>query len=247
MKLTNEQYEQLLKPLNASRVAQRNQAGISLSYLEAWDVKAHLIRIFGFAGWSADVLSADLAFEEKDEKGRWNVGYRVVMRLRIHGNDDFLGDASYTEAAVGSSTQPQRGEAHDMAIKTAESDALKRAAINLGTQFGLSLYDNGNRNDVVKKTLVPPLGHAAIDEPAPNGDIAEAIKQFTPPKPDVRSEVLLTWAAEAEVSESREELKEIWDGAVEQNVLDAPIRHAGAGTTIRQVIVDRLAVLGEQH
>ena len=231
MKLTNEQYEQLLKPLNASRVAQRNQAGISLSYLEAWDVKAHLIRIFGFGGWSADVLSADLAFEEKDEKGRWNVGYKVVMRLRLH-NEEFAGDATYTEAAVGSSTQPQRGEAHDMAIKTAESDALKRAAINLGTQFGLSLYDNGNRNDVVKKTLVPPLGHAGIDEPRAT-------------EPDMRSEMLLTWAAEAEVSEDRESLKEIWDNAVEQDVLDAPILHAGAGTTIRQVIVDRLAVLDD--
>lgn len=232
MKLSNEQYEQLLKPLNASRVAQRNQAGISLSYLEAWDVKAHLIRIFGFGGWSADVLSADLAFEEKDEKGRWNVGYKVVMRLRIHSTDDFLGDTTYTEAAVGSSTQPQRGEAHDMAIKTAESDALKRAAINLGTQFGLSLYDNGNRNDVVKKTLVPPLGHAAMDEPAPKEPLAET---------------LLTWAAEAEVSEDRESLKEIWDNAVEQDVIDAPILHVGVGTTIRQVILDRLAVLDEQQ
>jgi hypothetical protein len=238
VKLSNEQYEQLLKPLNASRVAQRNQAGISLSYLEAWDVKAHLIRIFGFGGWSADVLSADLAFEdreEKDGKTRWSVGYKVVMRLRIHGDDPLaIADATYTEAAVGSSTQPQRGEAHDMAIKTAESDALKRAAINLGTQFGLSLYDNGNRNDVVKKTLVPPLGHAAIEETAPK-------------EPDMRSETLLTWAAEAEVSEDRESLKEIWDNAVEQEVLDAPILHAGAGTTIRQVIVDRLAVLDEQQ
>lgn len=236
MKLTNEQYEQLLKPLNASRVAQRNQAGISLSYLEAWDVKAHLIRIFGFGGWSADVLSAELAFEDKDEKGRWSVGYRVVMRLAIHPDDESYtsGAATYTEAAVGSATLPQRGEAHDMAIKTAESDALKRAAINLGTQFGLSLYDNGNRNDVVKKTLVPPPGHAAIDDPAPK-------------EPSLRSEMLLTWAAEAEVSEDRESLKEIWDNAVEQNVLDAPISHAGVGTTIRQVIVDRLAVLDEQQ
>jgi hypothetical protein len=43
-----------------------------------------------------------------------------------------------------------------MAIKTAESDCLKRAAINLGTQFGLSLYDDGNMNDVVIKTLAEP-------------------------------------------------------------------------------------------
>jgi hypothetical protein len=43
-----------------------------------------------------------------------------------------------------------------MAIKTAESDALKRAAINIGDQFGLSLYNNGSTTPVVVKTLVAP-------------------------------------------------------------------------------------------
>ena len=149
--LNKRQYEQLLKPLNESRVAKRQQAGRNLSYLEAWDVKAHLIRIFGFGNWSWEVTTADLAFEsEKD--GKWNVGYKVVGRLTVPGTADAWG-ATYTEAAVGSATLPQRGEAHDMAIKTAESDALKRAAINLGTQFGLSLYSNGSLRDVVVQTL----------------------------------------------------------------------------------------------
>lgn len=148
--LNQRQYEQLLKPLNPARVAKRSQAGRNLSYLEAWDVKAHLNRIFGFLNWSADVLSADLAFEEKNEKGQWNVGYKVVLRLSI--GESWSG-CSYTEAAVGSASLPQRGEAHDMAVKTAESDALKRAAINLGTQFGLSLYNNGSTADVVVTTL----------------------------------------------------------------------------------------------
>lgn len=145
--LNERQYAQLLAPLNEKRVAKRQQAGRNLSYLEAWDVKAHLNRIFGFLNWSADVLSADLAFEEKNEKGQWNVGYKVVLRLDINNT------ATYTEAAVGAASLPQRGEAHDMAVKTAESDALKRAAINLGTQFGLSLYDNGSLRDVVIQTL----------------------------------------------------------------------------------------------
>ena len=50
--LNEAQVEQLLRPLNPSRVAKRSQAGRQLSYLEAWDVKAHLIRIFGFGGCS---------------------------------------------------------------------------------------------------------------------------------------------------------------------------------------------------
>jgi DNA recombination protein Rad52 len=145
--ITSKQQEILLKGINGDRIAQRKGGGgRSLSYLEAWDVKAHMNRIFGFLNWSADVTSAELAYEDNSD-GRWNVAYKVILTLRVNG-------ASYTEAAVGSATLPSRGEAHDMAVKTAESDAFKRAAINIGDQFGLSLYNNGSTAPVVKQTLV---------------------------------------------------------------------------------------------
>lgn len=159
------QQQELLKPIDPKRVATRQGGGgKSLSYLEAWDVKAHLIRIFGFGRWSANVLHAELAFEEQNEKGQWNVGYRVLLELRIHSLN-----CSYTEAAIGSATLSQRGEAHDMAIKTAESDALKRAAINLGDQFGLSLYNAGSKQAVVGGTLggdgaMPDIPPVAVTE-----------------------------------------------------------------------------------
>lgn len=173
--LNNAQYEQLLKPLNPARVAKRQGGGRSLSYLEAWDVKAHLNRIFGFLNWSSDVIESEIAFEEKNEKGQWSVGYKVTLRLRIHTH--YIPATTYTEAAVGFASLPSRGEAHDMAIKTAESDALKRAAINLGTQFGLSLYNNGATADVVGKTLDVMPHHEALEgEPAtPVTDTSEAI------------------------------------------------------------------------
>jgi hypothetical protein len=58
-----------------------------------------------------------------------------------------------------------------MAIKTAESDALKRAAINLGTQFGLSLYNNGSPKDVVGTTLDRDLvDNVVIEEPVVEGE-----------------------------------------------------------------------------
>ena len=143
------QHEQLIKGINPTRIAKRQGGGgKSLSYLESWDVKAHLIRIFGFGKWSWQVHSAELAFEEKNEKSQWNVGYKVIGELRIHDLNCY-----YVEAAVGSASLSQRGEAHDMAIKTGESDALKRAAINLGDQFGLSLYNNGSTAPVVINTL----------------------------------------------------------------------------------------------
>ena len=151
--ITEAQHEALLKPLNPVRIAKRSQSGKQLSYLEAWDVKAHLNRIFGFIGWSWTVTQAELAFEgtvlSKNGSDNWNVGYKVLGTLEVAG-------ARYSEAAVGSSTLPSRGDAHDMAVKTAESDALKRAAINLGDQFGLSLYNNGSTKPVVGRTLYGP-------------------------------------------------------------------------------------------
>lgn len=220
MRLTGAQYEALLKPLAKHRVSSRQQSGINLSYLEAWDVKAHLIRVFGFGGWSADVLSADLAFEEKDEKGRWNVGYKVVMRLEIDGT-------TYTEAAVGSSTLANRGEAHDMAVKTAESDALKRAAINLGTQFGLSLYDAGNQSDVVGNTLVP-----AGALPEPEVDVE-----------DVLPDEVYALVNDARASTTEDELKVIWDCLVQLKALDALLSDDGA--TPRTEVVERLMEIRE--
>lgn len=155
--ITLRQQEILLKGINGERIAQRKGGGgRSLSYLEAWDVKAHMNRIFGFVNWSSDVIDSEIAFEEKNEKGQWEVAYKVTLRLRIHTN--YIPATTYTECAVGFATLPSRGEAHDMAIKTAESDAFKRAAINLGDQFGLSLYNNGSTAPVVKQTLVEPTG-----------------------------------------------------------------------------------------
>jgi recombination DNA repair RAD52 pathway protein len=155
--MNKKQHEMLLKGINPNRVSKRQGGGgKSLSYVEAWDIKAHLNRIFGFCNWSADVLDSALVFEEKTGE-LWSVGYKATLRLRIHtSNDIMFGDATYTEAAVGSALNKSRGEAHDMAIKTAESDALKRAAINLGDQFGLSLYNNGAIAPVIQITLVEP-------------------------------------------------------------------------------------------
>jgi len=152
MSLRKNQTDQLLKGINPSRVG---KDGKGFAHLEAWDVRAHLIRIFGFANWSAELVDMEPIFEtsiEKDGKTRWTVAYRATMRLTIFTGG--MEDAVYTEAAVGDSqNNPSRADAHDMAIKTAESQAFKRCAINLGDQFGLSLYNNGGTGSVVRAVL----------------------------------------------------------------------------------------------
>lgn len=177
MSLRKNQTDQLLKGINPSRVG---KDGKGFAHLEAWDVRAHLIRIFGFANWSAELVDMEPIFEtytEKDGKTRWTVAYRATMRLTIFTGG--MEDAVYTEAAVGDSqNNPSRADAHDMAIKTAESQAFKRCAINLGDQFGLSLYNNGGTGSVVRAVL-------DSEESREEESIAEVVKA-EPSKPSTK-------------------------------------------------------------
>lgn len=155
MVLNSKQLEVLMKPLHPGRVKSRSQGGAQLSYLEAWDVKATLIRLFGFGGFSAvveDVQIADLREVPKSGGKGTNWKASVMVRLRLYIKDL---DAVYTEAAVGTAALPDIGQALDMATKTAESDALKRAATYLGTQFGLGLYNSGSTGEVVQVIFAP--------------------------------------------------------------------------------------------
>lgn len=143
MSLTPEQVKELLKPIDPSRVA---KDGKGFSHVEAWDIRRTMNQIFGFANWSATVQQMELVAERevtsKDGRTRWNVIYRAQCVLRI--GDTYGDGASYAEWAAGDATNPTLADAHDQAIKTAESQAFKRCAVNLGDQFGLSLYKNGS-------------------------------------------------------------------------------------------------------
>lgn len=166
MSLNERQITQLLKPINPNRVATLD----GLSHLESYDVRAHLIRMFGFGGWSGEVLDMTMLYEQetttRSNKPGFKVAYRCTYRLSVAG-------AVYTETAVGESTMPdfKRGDTHDMAIKTAESQALKRCAVNLGDQFGLSLYAKGSRDAVVKATLASgDMDDSALPPVVPSPD-----------------------------------------------------------------------------
>jgi len=154
--------------INGNRV--RNLRG--MSHLEAWDVRRQLIRIFGFGGFDIETISLDLVAQNEKktgDKSRWTVVYRAQVRLIVkdsHGKP--IG--YFDDGAAGDSVnQPSLGDAHDMAMKTAFSQALKRCAVNLGDQFGLSLYNDGSKDAVV--------GFSAAHPP-------QEWKQQPPPEPE---------------------------------------------------------------
>lgn len=176
VELSGSQLHALMSPINPARVASRNVGGTSLSYVEAWDIKATLIRIFGFGGFSVECIDSKIIDirdggrqghypQTHSKAGQEKTPYvmaQATVRLTIHGIGPGGRDVVYTEAAIGTNDGWTIGDVADNAIKSAASDALKRCAIFLGTQFGLSLYNNGDRKDVVR-ILMEPEQAALLD------------------------------------------------------------------------------------
>jgi len=158
--LSSKQVDQLLAPIAPQRVLDLK----GMSYVAQQDIRAHMNRIFGFGRWSTRVISTEFIFEEQNDSKRWVAGYRATVEVEVFAPDGtFL--ARYQDShASGNAPQPQRAEAHALALTTAVSTAFKRACTNLGDQFGLSLYNKGQRTAIVKGTLVHADGAQAASE-----------------------------------------------------------------------------------
>ncbi|MGI5274674.1 Rad52/Rad22 family DNA repair protein [Nonomuraea sp. CA-218870] len=162
MGFTRAQVEQLLQPINTVRVL---RDGKGHSHVSQQDVLAHLIRVFGFGNWDIDIVRVECVFETervKDDKpaNRWDVCYRAMARLTIRdpeGNEI----CHYEDGSTATAQNQTRGDGHDLAYKSAISLAKKRAAIHLGDQFGLSLYNKGQTSALVRGTYVMPEGESA--------------------------------------------------------------------------------------
>lgn len=191
MTLNAAQVEQLLAPINPRRVLQAN----GQSHVSQQDVTAHLIRVFGFGGFDTQILTQELIYETNDPERKkkngngtysaWDVAYKVTMRLTIK---DEAGKpiALYENGSTGSAiAQPQRDAAHDLAFKSAISLATKRCAINLGDQFGLSLYNKGQVAPLVQGTKVMPEGAVNPNYP---GQGANKVQQPADLQADVQQQ-----------------------------------------------------------
>lgn len=174
MPISAAQVEQLLKPINADRVL---KDGKGHSHVSQQDVLAHLIRVFGFGNFDIEVISCELVFETERVKpntgeatGRWDCCYRAMVRLTVRDTDG-REIAHYEDGSTATAQNQSRGDAHDLAYKSAISLSKKRAAVALGDQFGLSLYNRGQLNALVRGTLIRPDGTAT------NSDVQEGIPQ----------------------------------------------------------------------
>ena len=144
--LTDQQIQALNAPLDGGVVSQRQQANMTLSYVEGHYCIRKANEIFGFGNWKRrtiynSAVSIEDVTREKDGKAGWRVAYvaEVEFAVRVVAMDGWV---PMTGTGTGESTSyTSPGQAHEGACKEAETDAMKRAMICWGDQFGLALYD----------------------------------------------------------------------------------------------------------
>ena len=140
---STEQIAALSAPLDRAKVQTRSQAGRSLAYLEGWQAIAEANRIFGFDAWQRETISVQCVAERERTLGSsnragWGVTYTARVRIRV-------GEVIREGSGAGHGIDADLGQAHESALKEAETDAMKRALMTFGNPFGLALYDKQQR------------------------------------------------------------------------------------------------------
>jgi len=152
MTFSEKQIEQLSEPILAKNVKERdgNSAGtFQLAYVEGWHVIDEANRIFGYSGWTSETIETKLVAEEQK-----CISYIAKVRITV-------GDVVREGTGAGHGRFGTLGEKHESAIKEAETDARKRAFMQFGNQFGLSLY---NGKDKSWKTNKPKVNTGEVIE-----------------------------------------------------------------------------------
>ena len=145
MTFSKEQVDFLKQPIDPKAVSSREQKGMQLSYLESWYVINEANRIFGFDGWWSETVQLDCVHSDE-----FLVTYIAKVRVTV-GNVIREG----VGAGHGRGLNFKQGDKHESAVKEAESDARKRALMQFGNLFGLSLYDGKKAWKNPKKDRTP--------------------------------------------------------------------------------------------
>lgn len=134
----------LASKLPGNAVKSRQQGGRNVSYVEGWHVIAEANRIFGFDAWTRETIDIRCVSEKEREIGQnkaqgWGVTYVCKVRVIVDG-------VAREGCGAGHGIDRDLGQAHESALKEAETDAMKRAFMTFGNPFGLALYDKEQTN-----------------------------------------------------------------------------------------------------
>jgi DNA recombination protein Rad52 len=137
MPFSEAQLKLLSGKLNEKYVRTRTLRGKTLSYIEGWHVIAEANRIFGFDGWDRETIVAECIWQDakRDMKA---CAYAARVRIKVRAGETTI---CREGSGLGHGSGATLAEAHESALKEAETDAMKRALATFGNQFGLALYD----------------------------------------------------------------------------------------------------------
>jgi DNA recombination protein Rad52 len=117
-------------------------------YVDGLHVIREANRIFGFNGWSYEVTRLELVSRVDAQNNNVRVGYLCAVRVNVDGVV-----REGTAVGNGAAKPDNEADAHESAVKEAETDALKRALRSFGNTFGLALYD---KDKSAREVGIPP-------------------------------------------------------------------------------------------
>ncbi|MCP9914812.1 RAD52 family DNA repair protein [Cyanobium sp. BA20m-14] len=178
-------------PLDRAKVRQREQGRSRVSYLEGWQVIAEANRIFGFDGWQRQTIAVRCVAEaertigargtSRDQKTGWGVTYTARVRITVTAGG--LTPLVREGTGAGHGIDVDLGQAHESAIKEAETDAMKRALMTFGNPFGLALYDKQQRQVSSAAGHGHGQSHCEAAGPQPLGGLRSPLSRSAPLAP----------------------------------------------------------------
>ncbi|MCP9815149.1 RAD52 family DNA repair protein [Synechococcus sp. GreenBA-s] len=195
----------LAAPLDRAHVRQREQGRSSVSYLEGWQVIAEANRIFGFDGWQRQTIAQHCVNERerpigRDQKPGWGVTYTAQVRITVGGPGQV--PVIREGSGAGHGIDCDLGQAHESALKEAETDAMKRALMTFGNPFGLALYDKRQRQVSAAPAAAPAAGPTA-----PRSVSAAAVARPATARPTPAAEAAAAPLDQATIQALQERIK----------------------------------------
>jgi DNA recombination protein Rad52 len=164
MAFTDSQVRQLKAKLDPRYVKTRSANGTNLSYVEGWHAIAEANRIFGFDAWDRKTISTARVWSGQSGQV-YSAAYTAKVRVSVRAGDIVIVREG---SGTGEGRASTPGQAHELALKGAETDATKRALATFGNPFGLALYDReqaGVRKARMLKSSAP-VGPWVLHSPA---------------------------------------------------------------------------------
>ena len=137
MAFSEAQLKNLEAKLDAKHIRTRRVQDTTLAYVEGWHVIAEANRIFGYDAWDRHTLSTRCVWSNSANH-HYAAAYIAKVRIAVRAGSIVI---TREGCGSGSAKAPTPGEAHELALKAAETDATKRALATFGNPFGLALYD----------------------------------------------------------------------------------------------------------